>query len=241
MCRPALQAALHAAVLALLLAACSTVAPIVPYPDVVYVPHPLSLPAEGDADALLEAYSASPDRNPDGLGVLDTIWLNSRMTLVTWPAAQAREALNRVAYARSEAEQAHVLADARELYAEHWVFEGVLLGDVPSAVSVQFYLPEGIYVVDDRGRKFLPETTRDADPLTNARAKSRFGEAHYAYPRLVFPKETIGAGTRSISLYFAALGKRLRFTWVFDPDYEPPAAGPGLRSGRERNRLFPPQ
>jgi hypothetical protein len=225
--------------LAILLAACTTAGPIVPYPDVATVPHPLRLPQGGDPDELLELYSVSPNRNPDGLGVLDTIWLNSRVTLVTWQTAQAREALNRVAYARSEAEQAQVLADARELYGEHWVFEGVLLGDVQAAVSVDFYRPEGIYIVDDRGRKYLPIAARDADPLTTARAVSRFGEAHYAYPRLVFPKETLTAGTRAVSLYFAALNKRLRFTWVLDPDYELPTSAPGLGTGRERNRLFP--
>ena len=91
------------------LGGCAVQTPIVPYPTVVYAPHPLRLPAEppategaaqARAETLLETYSASPNRDPDGLGVLDSIWLNSRMTLVTWPVAQAREAQNRIAFAR---------------------------------------------------------------------------------------------------------------------------------------------
>ncbi|HKI99958.1 MAG TPA: hypothetical protein VKB51_15895 [bacterium] len=222
-------------------AACTTTGPIVPYPDVVHVPNPLRLPEGPAREDLLERYSASPNRNPDGLGVLGTIWLNSRMTLVTWPQAQAREARNRIAYARTPAEQQRVLTQAHALYAEHWVFEGVLLGDVDSAVSVDFYQPDGIYIVDDRGRKFLPVAARDADPLTRAQVHSRYGDAHYAYPRLIFPEAAITPRTRAISLYFAALNKRLRFTWAFDPDAPLPDGGSLLDSGRETNRLFPAQ
>jgi hypothetical protein len=232
---PRLAGALAAA---LLLAACATAVPVVPYPDVVQAPHPLGLAEAADAEAVLETYSASPNRNPDGLGTLDALWLNSRMTLVPWPVARAREAANRLAYARTAEEHERVLAEARALYAQHWVFEGLLLSDVPAAAQVDFYLPDGVYLVDDRGRRFRPQVARNADPLTTARAISRFGEAHYGYPRLVFPAEAITAETRAVSLYFAALNRRLRFTWVFDPTYELPP-GPGLGSGRETNRLFP--
>jgi len=222
-----------------LLLGCVTTGPIVPYPEVVQAPNPLRLPPAAAQEDLLERYSASPNRNPDGLGVLESIWLNSRMTLISWPLAEGREEVNRLAYARSAAEQAQVLAEARQLYGEHWVFEGVLLGDVDAAVSVDFYLPEGIYLVDDRGRKYLPEVARDADPLAKPRVVSRFGEARTGFPRLIFPKAAITEQTRAVSLYFAAFNKRLRFTWVFDADYDLPAAGPGLHSGREANRLFP--
>ena len=238
------------------LGGCAVQTPIVPYPTVVYAPHPLRLPAEppategaaqARAETLLETYSASPNRDPDGLGVLDSIWLNSRMTLVTWPVAQAREAQNRIAFARGDAEQAKHLREAEALYGGHWVFEGLLLGDLGVTVRLEWYLPEGIYLVDDRGRKFLPQAAQDAHPLTTSRdphpltatvERSRFGEARYTYPRLIFPAEAITAETRAVSLYFAALSKRLRFTWVFDPDYELPAAAPD--AGREQNRLFPP-
>jgi len=173
---PRLAGALAAA---LLLAACATAVPVVPYPDVVQAPHPLGLAEAADAEAVLETYSASPNRNPDGLGTLDALWLNSRMTLVPWPVARAREAANRLAYARTAEEHERVLAEARALYAQHWVFEGLLLSDVPAAAQVDFYLPDGVYLVDDRGRRFRPQVARNADPLTTARAVSRFGEAHY--------------------------------------------------------------
>jgi hypothetical protein len=223
------------------LAGCTSAVPVTPYPEPAYVPHPLHVPPGSSYEALMELYSTSPNRNPDGLGVLDTVWLNSRLTLLTWETARAREASDRIAYARDDAEQRRVLAEQQALFDRSWIFEGILLGDLPKALQVAFYLPEGIYLMDDRGRKFLPLSAKDLESAAPLVAASRFGQGHFSYPSLVFQKEAIDEATRAVSVYFAALQKRLRFTWIFDPDYSLPAGGADLEGGQGRNRLFPPR
>jgi hypothetical protein len=215
--------------------------PLTPYPEPAYVPHPLQVPPGTSYEELMELYSTSPNRNPDGLGVLDTVWLNARLTLLTFETARAREERNRIAYARGEVEQRRVLAEQQALFDRYWIFEGVLLGDLPKVLEVAFYQPEGIYLVDDRGRKFLPVSASNLESAAPLVAASRFGQGHVSYPSLLFEKQAIEGSTRAVSVYFAALQKRLRFTWIFDPDYSMPAGGADLEGGQGRNQLFPPR
>ncbi len=216
---------------------CTAPVPAAPYPSTVRVEHPLRAPEGMDYEGLLERYSVSPERNPDGLGVLGTVWLNSYMTLLTRPALEKREERNRIAFARNPAEQRAVLGRLRALLRERWIFEGVLVGDLRRALRMEFYRPEGIYLVDDAGRKFLPLSVSEAEPVTAPSVGSEFGIGHYSLPRLEFPAAAITPSTRAVSLYFAALQKRVRFTWIFDPDYEWPR-GRNALEGARGNRLF---
>lgn len=247
--RGALRLALLAPVAALLLGGCLTPFPVTPRPDTVHVPHPAEVPQDVPVAELRKRYAVSPDRNPDGLGVLDSVWLNSRLTLVLWEMERAREARNRIAYARSEAEQARVLAERRAFFADHVVFEGLLISRLPELVEPGWYMPEGVYLVDDRGRRFEPVAARQGDPLfrvetwirRNAAGSYSLGQSAVVagYPVLVFPGEAIGPDTRAVSLYLAAAERRMRFTWVFDPDYAlPERQHPGLAPDPGADRLW---
>lgn len=226
-----------AAGLALVLAACTGGRPVAPRPTQVYVPRPGEADASRGRRGLLEDYAVSPHLNPDGLGVVRTLWEQSYLTLVPWAAARRLAEANRIAYARTEAEQEAALKRQRTLYGEHVVFEGVLVGDFAGMVEVETYLPEGVYLVDDRGRKFAPLRAESLDPVLGRLAYrvSEFGQAHYGYPRLVFPGGAIGPETRAVTVYLALRGRRVAFTWIFDETYEPPRRAPG--AVRQR-RLF---
>lgn len=228
-----------AALPALLLAGCLAGPPVAPRPDTVYVPPPDRAPADEPAEALLERYAASPNRDPDGLGVLPTVWLQSRMILVPRQARLELERRNRLAYARDEAQQAAALAVVDDFFDRHVLFEGWLIGDLVEGVQPQWYLPEGVYLVDDRGRKFLPLSVENqVQPayyqLVLALSVVGTGPVNpQGYPRIVFPREAIGPETRAVTLYLAALFRRMSFTWVFDPDYVP-AAPAGVGAGEAR-------
>lgn len=219
-----------------LLSGCITHAPLAPHPTVVYAPHPHQADGSLDKETLREMYTASPDVDPDGLGPVDWIWDQSYMTLVVWPLEEQRQELARIAQARTEQQHREKLIAARFSYQDHLVFEGFLVGDFAPFLQVERYLPESIYLIDDRGEKSYPISARSGDPLIPqlAGAQSDFGAASYGYPFLVFPRWTVLPGTRSISLYFATTEKRIRFTWVFDPSYEPPGGG-----GPRQRRLWP--
>ncbi len=226
------------------LSACSAGQPVTPRPDTVYVPHPDRVPADMSAEDLLELYAVSPDRDPDGLGVLPTLWLQSRMALVVPEAILDLERRNKLAYARTDEEQAAAVAARQAFFSEYVLFEGWLIGDIVDGVRPEWYLPEGIYLVDDRGRKFRPVNVDDAQrPLSYwywlvrelfiARgadvASQSFPHTVYprpemipqSFPRIVFPRAAITPQTRAVTLYFAALFRRMSFTWVFDPAYVP--------------------
>ncbi len=226
------------------LGGCLSSAPLVPRPDTVYVPHPDHVPPGLSAEELLEQYAVSPNRDPDGLGVLPAVWLQSRMLLLVKEAALDLEARNRVAYARSEEEQAVAMAATRTFYQDHVVFEGWLAGDYDPGVDTDWYKPEGIYLIDDRGRKFHPI---DTGPAAGARyygmvlgwaLRADLSPKPESYPRIIFPGEAIGPETRAVTLYFAALYRRMSFTWVFDPQYVPQPSGEGREYESDIKRLW---
>lgn len=231
----------------LLLSGCLTGRPVMPYPERVVVPRP-GAEREMSFEELREAYTASPNRDPDGLGVFEAIEPRSLMTLWTGELEARRQEANRVAYARGAAEQAAALAQAREFHARHVVFHGMLLAAAPDLARAGWYLPEGLYLVDDRGRRFPPERV-DEGTLTSERliylppvsAFSSTAEIPRwvtGYPMLVFPGEAITPETKAVTLYFAAAGLRFGFTWVFDPAHEPTPQRPGPPAGRGMGRLL---
>jgi hypothetical protein len=234
-------------VFTLALSACLTGRPVMPYPERVLVPRP-GAQAGLTFEELREANTASPDRDPDGLGVFEAIEPRSVMTLWTGELEAKRQEANRVAYARSEAEQAAALAQAREFHTRHVVFHGRLLAAVPELARAGWYLPEGVYLVDDQGRKFKPELV-DEGKLTSERliylppvsAFSSTAEIPRwvtGYPMLVFPGQAITPETRAVTLYFAAAGQRFGFTWIFDPGHDPARRGPGPAARRGLGRLL---
>ena len=194
-----------------------------PYPDTVYAPHPFQVDASLSESELREMYTVSPNRDPDGLGVLDTMELNSFITLMVKEMALAREEQNRAAYARSSVEHQAVMQEHEVLFRENVVFTGILRSDFAEGAKADWYLPEGVYLIDDRGRKFFPKDVGQLSRksfLPRVRS-SEFGKLHIGYPNILFPGDAIRADTRSITLYFANLQKRLSFTWIFDESYVP--------------------
>jgi hypothetical protein len=244
---PSVRRSLLLALLPLLplLAGCLTSDPVVPLPTVVYVPNPAAAePAEVAAlgpAALKERYSASPNANPQGLGVYGYVWPQSRMALMTWPMQQQLEARNRIALRRSPERHAAVLQERRAFFEDNVVFWGMLYSYNPFPVDPDWYLPEGVYLEDDRGRIFRPTRVGHADVQF-------FFEEYYrsiqhapgepavqvAYPEFVFPKGAITPETRAVTLYLAAVQRQMGFTWVFDETYVPsferfdPDSGVGL-------------
>jgi len=228
--RLGLLACLAAAAVA---AGCIPATPIAPHSTVVYAPHPSQADASLDLETLREAYTASPDVDPDGLGAMDWIWEQSYLVLSVWPIEEKRQSRAKIAYARTDQRQRQSLAEAKALYSDNIVFEGIWIGDFAESLDPAVYLPEGIYLVDDEGTKTLPLSANALDPLvarTAVRA-SDFGTAHVSFPLIVFPGGAITAGTRSVSLYVATPDRRMRFTWVFDPAYEAPSGMGGGRRG----------
>jgi hypothetical protein len=222
---------------ALLLAAlsgCLTSAPLAPHPTVVYVPHPDQADPSLDMETLREMYTASPDVNPDGFGSMDWIWDQSYMTLLVWPVAEKEQELAGRAFARTEQEQRQSIEATRLLLDNFAVFEGFLVGDFSQLLDMEVFKPEGIYLLNDRGEKFYPvfaETGKWTVPQFGA-GISEFGAAHYSRSLLAFPRQALLPETRSISLYLATPQRRIVFTWVFDPSYEPPGGAGGPRQRR---------
>lgn len=224
----------------LLLTGCITAAYILPYPDTVYVIHPDKLGGALSEEKLREMYTVSPNRDPDGWGALATMERNSQMTLMVKQTILAIERGNRLAYARSEAEQRKILNAHEEFFRSHVLFHGILLGVFLEATKPSWYLPEGIYILDDQGRKFLPVIAeelpeRSYNPLVRP---SKSGELYIGYPRLVFSKAVISAETRAITLHFARLRQRVAFTWIFDEGYVPNRERDSREHGKGFNRMW---
>ena len=230
-----------------LAAGCSSSAPIAPHPTGVRVPYPQDAPTTMQREEMLEMYSTSPLLNPDGLGTLQVIQEKSYMTLVPWETVRQREERNKLAFARSDEEQESVITERRAYFENNIVFEGILLGDFEEVVRPEFYGPEGVYLLDDAGKKFFPTRTENLDPLlasaldpvmADGRESAEFlwieGSVYYGFPRISFPRAALTRQTRSITLYFAILQKRVSFTWIFDPEYEMPDAGRIIRGRRRR-------
>ncbi len=234
--------------LGVLLSGCVTVRPITPYPDMVTVPRPGQADARRSFDQLREDYTTSPQRNPDGLGVFEAIEPRSSMTLWVPEIQEQWEEANRVAYARSPLEQAAVLARVREFHAAHVVFEGVLLSPAKEFSDARWYLPEGIYLVDDAGRKFMPQSVEEnklrteylayLPPVSQYSSTADIPRWSTGFPRITFAGDAITPATRAITLYFAAAAHRVSFTWVFDPAFVPQRQSLGPQHGAGMNRLF---
>jgi len=199
-----------------------------PFPSEVLVPHPEKTQTDLTGQELESLYSTSPDLNPDGQGVLPVFWPQSRMILITPAVAIEREKQNRIALARTEQEQQQAIDQAGKYYGTQVVFEAILLSDRPRLVDAKWYLPKGLYLMDDQGRKFYPvkinpgqarfflETSRISHPPGSR--NSGPGPSR-GYPEIVFPGDAITQSTRAVTLYFAAYQKRVSFTWIFDPDF----------------------
>lgn len=227
---PRLGAGLLLPALVALLSGCLTAKPLVPHPTVVYAPHPDRVDPSLDKETLREMYTASPDVDPDGLGPVGWIWDQSSMTLVVWPLEAQRQELARIAQSRTVQQHRDKLVAARRIVQDHLLFEGVLLGDFAAPLKAERYLPENIYLIDDRGNKFYPVAAGAPEPEIpqDVGERGEFGQAFYNYPVLVFPRWALLPETRSLSLYFATSERHIRFTWVFDPSLElPQGAGAG--------------
>jgi hypothetical protein len=171
------------------------------------------------------------------------------MRLLTPEIQHRREELKRKIYARTEAEQRAALETVDAIFKAYVVLECKLISSFEEDVDIRRYRPEGIYLLDDRGNKILPVEMSlgfHVRPRGGALTPSapyrevvdQFGPSWRAHPVLVFPRQTIGPETRSISLYLAQPYSRVRFTWVFDPSYAPPrserAPAAEYRSGMEQ-------
>lgn len=231
------------------LVGCLSSKPMVALDSVVYVPHPFDDKGDLSREELVDLYSASPNRNPEGLGVLDSIWLQSRMTLIVWEISRAEEKLKRIAYARSPAEQRLKLQEA-ELYHQIFVlFRGVLVGWYEDLVDLTIYTPEGVYLIDDRGRKFLPKSVprtfidhwrdRSFEPTPSGGLRESVSEVFWGYPNVIFSSEVITRESKAITLFLASPKERMSFTWVFDPDYTPTIGIEWQGSPSSSNRLWP--
>jgi hypothetical protein len=241
-------AVLCAAALLAGLGGCLTAEPLTPYPNAVVVSHPDKVNPALGYEELREAYSTSPDRNPDGLGVFEPIEARSRMLLLPAALELLREERNRIAYARTPEEQAAVLRSVRDFMAGNVAFTGVLRSYRPQVVNARWYLPEGIYLIDDRGRKFTPTRIEEAptryefflkypDPGPYS-TTADVPVISTGFPLIVFPRAAIAPETRAVTLYFAAVQRRYSFTWIFDPAYVPKRDDLGPQHGGGMNRLF---
>ncbi|MCH8883590.1 MAG: hypothetical protein IIA41_08850 [SAR324 cluster bacterium] len=213
--------------LALLLVGCGG-RPMIPHPQVVYVPYPWEVKSSLSAEEIKEMYSASPDPNPEGLGHLDTVWGQSFITLEVWEYRRQIEEKNKLAYARTVTEQTIVLEAGESHYSRNVVFSGIVVGDFAELLQLDRYGPEGVYLMNDRGEKFLPTLAENLEPLIGAYRHpeavefeiNEYGLTFWAFPHIEFPLE-ITPDTKWIRLYLAIFQKRMSFTWVFDPDYVP--------------------
>jgi hypothetical protein len=214
------------------------VSPIAPHPDKVYVPYPDEADPSLTLAELEEMYTASPDPEPDAdvLPPFEIVFDQSYLMLVASEITRKREALARMAYARTDEEQARILRSVEFEHQQFIEFEGFLIGFFLPLLDLYLYQPEGIYLLDDGGRKFMPVSAYNSDPVLPPAEASEFGAAFHAFPHIKFPRGAIGPSTRAISLYIAAPDRRLRFTWIFDPAYQLPDVRD--RPGAERKRRF---
>ena len=231
----------------LLMPGCLFQAPMTPYPSVARAPHPLRIPPDLSMAELERQYTVSPDRNPDGLGVFELIWPQSTVTLTVWELERAWERQEQIAYARSDEEQRGLSLERERFYRSRVVIKGMLISYFEDPVSAKWYQPEGIYLMDDRGRKFFPS---EAGPgprelhqelrLNQIATGMKLQRSQWAagYPLLVFPGEALTRETRALFLYLAAGRRRVRFAWVFDPSYEPPGGNHSPLEGDEVNRFW---
>jgi hypothetical protein len=213
------------------------VSPVAPHPSIKYVAHPMQADASLSLEELQERYSASPDQDPDDLGAIDYIWLQSYLTLVVPALALKLQERAQVAYSRTDEEQERALQNDEAYTGRSVVFSGMLIGDFAELLDLEDYKPEGIFLLDDKGRKFYPWLAHNMDPSLPPVGVSEFGAAHWSYPLLQFPGDAIGPDTRAVSVYLATPAKRIRFTWVFDPAYELPDVRDRPDAERKR-RLF---
>ena len=230
-----------------LLSGCISSAPIIPHPTVVRVPYPEDVSPTWNREVIEELYSVSPLLNPDGRGNLNVIFEQSFLTLMPWEAVRQIEELNELAYARTEDEQNRVLEERERFYKNHVVFKGILVGDFPDVVKPELYIPDGIYLIDDKGNKFDPILSESLDPLVASELDTYMADGkderieflwfgtmiYYGFPRIVFPDEALTRETRALTLYLAIFQKRISFTWIFDPEYELPE-----RLRIKKRRLF---
>lgn len=230
-----------------LLSGCVATRPFTPFPQSVVVAKQGQVDGKRSYDDLRDAYTTSPNRNPDGLGTFEAIEPRSRFTLWVGELEAKREEANRVAYARSPEEQAAALAQAHQFHAEHVVFEGQLIAPTAEFTNARWYMPEGVYLVDDQGRKFKPERVDEGapkserliymPPVNQYTSTADIPRWVTGTPRLVFPAAAITEQTKAVTLYFAAAGLRFSFTWIFDPRFTP-GGSPESSAGGGMNRLF---
>ena len=219
----------------------------VPAPQVVRVVHPHQPQPNKSMKELFYAYTTSPNRDPDGQGVLPIFWPQSQATLVVESLARQWEAGNKTAFARNDEQQQTAEETIAKNHRESVVIHTVLFADHPPAADPEWYLPEGIYLLDDKGRKFVPKkiTPQDAEFIFHYSLLSTFqtdykkvGNSVVRFSRLVFPGEAVTKETRALFLYFAAYQRRLRFAWVFDPTYQLPETSTGGDYGTGLKRAF---
>ena len=227
-----------------LLSGCLTAGLATPYPDVVQVDHPHQPQPEQDPQALFEAYTTSPNRNPDGQGVLPVFWPQSQATLVTESLARNWERGNQIAFARTESAQRTAEDQSGSYHRKHVVILTALFADHPPQADPTWFQPEGVYLLDDKGRRFAPLEVKpdQAEVIYHytilARHRTQYsgiGAPAVRFSRIIFPGDAVTAETRALFLYFAAYQRRLRFAWVFDPDYSIPlSSGGDFGQGLER-------
>jgi len=235
--------------MALTASGCLFRAPMTPYPSITRAPHPLRVPAELAFTELEALYTVSPDRNPDGLGQFELLWPQSFLSLRVWELERVGEEQERIAYARSEEEQRTRSREREQFYRNRVVFKGLWISYFKEPVDPTWYSSGGVYLVDDRGRKFYPlqaeQTARELHRelrVSPAATGVKIDQQGWVagHPLLVFPGEALSSETRALFLYLAAERRRVRFAWVFDPSYTPPKGEYSPLEGDEVNRFWSP-
>jgi len=230
---------LAAALLTWVPAGCLFVEPTRFYPSTVRAPHPDRVPPGAEREELEEMYTAGPELARHPMERESALLPLSRVTLVVWELNLLEAEVHREVYARSGAEQRTVVARNRALFDAHLVFRVYLHGLTRDSVDIESYLPEGVFLLDDRGRKFRPSPVsspalKRLENLIPTRI-NREGEVEPGVPHwagtnvLFFPRAAIGPDTRAVTLYFARPFYRVGFTWAFDESYEA-----AERTGRAR-------
>lgn len=225
-------------------------------PKMVSVPHPDRVDPDTTLADLQTMYTASADDDPAGLGPWDLFYHDSSFTLSVWEMERRELERDRIAFARTPEEHAAKLEQEKGVYRQFVVFQGELTGRFKEGVSARAYENiQGIYLLDDTGRKFYPVSMEDnyknsveGNRLYRQKEgdytfKERNGDAvtvYTAYPRLIFPGEALTAKTRSVSLFFASGGRLAKFSWVFEGPNRAVGGSPGeTRRGAARMWRMP--